>query len=192
MSDLRLFVAVDIPERLKQAIAKGIGSCRRVAPDARWVRPENLHLTLKFLGATPQERIDDIAAALESVCGGHATMHMAMQGPVAFPDARRARVFWVGLGGDMEPLARLAQQIEDGMAELDFEREGRPFTGHITIARLRRPADVAHLMTCWEREPGIAGERFEVSETVLYSSELRGAGARYTPLRRIRMESGES
>ncbi len=114
---------------------------RRSGDKVRWTRPENVHLTLKFLGDIREEVLNDLCAALEETCRHHAPFDVGLTGLGAFPSARRARILWAGVGAGSERLCSLATDVDAAFAPLGFEREGRPYVPHLTLGRVRgRPA----------------------------------------------------
>lgn len=178
---MRLFVAVDVPDGLREAIDRDVVEVLRpVLPEARWTRPEGRHLTLKFLGEVADERVDDVRAGLRAAVAGEAPFRAAFSEVGGFPNLRRPRVLWVGVGQGAEELARVAASVDRTLVDLGFEAEKRPFTGHLTLARFKVPKPVGDL------PPVLAPEEdFEVSEITLFRSQLHPKGARYTVLERF-------
>ena len=170
---LRLFVAVDVPVRLRQGVMDSIDDVVNKMPSARWVPVENQHVTLKFLGYTPGSSFDDIGVAVAAVASRHTPAQLRLAQPGAFPSTRRARVLWVGLRDDADLLASLAASLDEALAPLGFEPEKRAFTPHLTIARLKSPARLPDL-------PRLGlDEAFEIDAIHLYRSHLHPKGARY-------------
>lgn len=130
---VRLFIALPIPEEVKQSLTEPQKqlSVRGIKP----VEPENLHITLKFLGEAPEERIEEITSALDGV--DEEEFDMRARGMGAFPNIRNPRVVWAGINEGEEESTRLARQVEESMSTLGFERERRSFTPHITLARVK-------------------------------------------------------
>ena len=181
---LRLFVAIELPAEVRQALLRVQDDLRRAGADRlRWVRPEGVHLTLKFLGEVAAERVDAVEAALRSAIEPfELRLRLATLG--GFGGAR-LRVVWVGLEGDVEPLAALAEQIERALTPLGFPRERRPFAAHLTLARVpdATPRDererLASLLRRTSRPPMPSMVAKEVS---LMRSVLGQGGAVYTRL----------
>lgn len=154
----------------------------------KWVEPENFHLTLKFLGEVPEERIPAVREVLEKVAGQHAPLELELVGIGAFPNARSPRVLWAGVHEGREALIRLAIHLNRGFAGLGFEPESRPFTGHVTLGRARRP----------EPTPGLDKEmlalqksrlgRRAIEEFALVQSVLHPTGSVYTVLERFALK----
>lgn len=180
---MRLFVAIDIPEEVRSALSAAATKLKAAAPDARWVRPESLHLTLKFIGEQPEEKLPVIRGALEAV-QGVAPFTLAMYGLYFFPDKRFPRVLAAFVHGETghREAAELAKRIELQLSAVGIAREERTFRGHLTLARLdprgKHDAWETALADMIRREWG----QFPVGEFHLYRSELRRGGAVYTKL----------
>lgn len=187
----RLFLAAPLPEATRAAIGEWAAQQSRVCPGWRWVRPEAMHLTLRFYGSTLPERAASLTESLRELAAGHEPVMLDAVGWGAFPSPRRPRVLWVGLAGDLGPLERLASAAEQAARDLGFEPERRPFRPHLTVARLQRRGGRASA----PRDAG-APLRFgpaPVDRLVLYRSHLGPGGARHEPLadERLRPAAGE-
>jgi RNA 2',3'-cyclic 3'-phosphodiesterase len=129
---MRLFVAVDIDDAIRERISRFLEGVRGFAEEARWVRPESLHVTLKFIGEKSEEEVENIKCALETIEAG--TFEMSIRGYGFFPGARAPRVFWVGIDGGSK-LTSLAATVDEKLARLDVPKEEHAFTPHLTLAR---------------------------------------------------------
>ncbi|MBI1885218.1 MAG: RNA 2',3'-cyclic phosphodiesterase, partial [Chloroflexi bacterium] len=130
----RLFVAVELPPAAKEALVRLQEALRRQGLASwRWVRPEGVHLTLKFLGETPVERVPEVERAVSEAVAGTSAFEMALAEPGAFSDRRGPRVLWVGLSGDVSRLAEVQRRLEERLAATGFPREERPFSPHLTL-----------------------------------------------------------
>ncbi len=129
---MRIFIALDIDEDIRQRIARFLDGVRGFAPDARWVRPESLHVTLKFIGETAPQNVDQIKEALNAVESN--AIEMNIRGCGFFPCAKSPRVFWVGIEAGPS-LAALASTVDDRVAALGIAKEDHPFSPHLTLAR---------------------------------------------------------
>lgn len=180
---VRAFAAVAIPAALREALAALQAECRRLGLPARWVRPEGIHLTLKFLGETPR-----LAAAAESLAeagAGVPGFRLRAEGLGVFPDPRRARVLWVGVADDSGRLATLVQRLEAAFAQRGFPHERRPFRAHLTIGRFAGSCPSETLAEALARHRGRALGEIPVEALVLFESELRPEGARYREIARV-------
>ena len=129
---MRIFIALDIDEAIRHRIARFMDGVRGFAPDARWVRPESLHITLKFIGETAPENVDQIKEALKAVEAN--AIEMNIRGSGFFPGAKSPRVFWLGIEAGPS-LAELASTVDDRVAALGIAKEDHPFSPHLTLAR---------------------------------------------------------
>lgn len=170
----RLFVALDLPPVIKSRLATLIDAVRPVVPDARWVSPANLHLTLSFLGRVEPSRIPGVAHALGTAVSGLVDFPLTLDGTGAFPSARRARVVWVGLSDPAGGLRALVALVRESLRSLGFE-DDRPFQAHVTLARLRNPAPVTI-------PESVTPLRFMADRVTLFESQLGGGGPRYVPV----------
>ncbi len=135
---MRLFAALELPPEPRTAAAAMIRELRRSGADVKWVAPENLHVTLKFLGETDPGRLGEIGAVLQAACSAAPALELALAGAGAFPGVGRPAVVWLGLAGQVEALAGLARALDDGLAGLGFPPETRRFQAHLTLGRARR------------------------------------------------------
>jgi 2'-5' RNA ligase len=167
---------------VRAALAAEIGHLRSRARDVAWVPPENLHVTLKFLGAVEEERLALVGRRLEAVASRARRFELAIAGLGAFPAVSRPRVLWAGISAGGETLASLAAAVDEALEALGFAREARPFAAHVTLGRVRAP----------RRDPVLAEAlaaglqrrfgRLVVDRLTLMRSDLSPHGARYTPL----------
>lgn len=183
-ADIRAFIAIELPADIGRALAALQKRLGGHGLNLRWVRPQNIHLTLKFLGDIEADRIPAISAAMQGVADASPAFQLAVQGLGVFPGIRRARVLWTGLGGATEELLALHRRLEDALADLGMERENRPFKGHLTLARIKKPVDPGKLLDALQAEGSFAGLPLAVNELVLFRSRLRPTGAEYTVLAR--------
>lgn len=176
---MRLFVAVNFPRELRDAVWEATEPARRAGEAARWVRPENMHLTLKFLGEVPDERDAEMRAALERAVSGARAFTVTVGGCGVFPSEQRPRVLWIGIAA--EPALELLQHgVEREFAPLGFETEARPFRPHLTLGRAARDAAAGDLRRVAERLATVSYEGVARIESLdLMRSTLRPQGATY-------------
>lgn len=170
---MRLFLAVEAPP--SPAYAQATAEVCAAFPEARPVPTGSWHVTLRFLGETAA--VSTVVAAVMPVAARHAPIPITVAGLGAFPDARRARIVWIGMQGD--GLAPLAAELAAATPLARDPEAGRPFSGHITIARLDPPRDVRPLVGRWQ---GRHVATAVADRIVLYRSDLGPAGPRYTPV----------
>ena len=179
---MRLFVAINLPTDVREAVWNAMAPMRACAPELSWVDQSRLHLTLKFLGELPGERLSAVAAALTRVADQHRELTMELGGIGAFPNFRRAQVVWMGVTQDAR-LELLHHDVEVDFEQIGFELEGRPFRPHLTLARVKAvlPDDGMREL---RRVAARTALRREVSvRTIdLMQSDLSTAGPRYTTL----------
>ena len=185
---VRSFVAIEIGPPARAAIEDYLAALRSSISGVAWTRPANIHLTLKFLGGVAPARLDSLARRLFVVATGHTAFTLTVAGVGAFPSVTRPRVVWVGLAAPS--LAALAAGVEDACAEEGFAKETRPLHPHVTLGRIRemrrRTRGRAQASELSDRIVADRGLEFGISSAralVLFQSELRRDGARYTPLR---------
>jgi len=184
---MRLFAALEIPGDVRQSIASLIREFRALAPQLKWVRVDNFHLTLKFIGEVEPAKLDAIRSALAGVqC--RADLDLRFRGLGFFPNDKRPRVFWAGI--EAPPgLAQLASDIDGALTRLGFSREERPFSPHLTLAR----SDGTRLSDAF-REAIVkhAAQEFgssRIAEFRLIESKLKSTGAEYTTVQNFAFAS---
>ncbi len=182
---MRLFVALQIPDSIRKEYAKLIDDFRRFDAKAslkkpKWVRPENLHVTLKFIGHTDPAKLDSIRGALAKVRSPQ-EVHLHFRNIGFFPNAKRPRVIWGGMESS-ENLAPLARAVDQQIASLGFPAEEREFTPHLTLARLDPPGIAQELRAAIEKHAVHDFGELQTSEFHLIESELKPTGAEYTTL----------
>lgn len=141
---LRLFIAVELPHEARAAVSGVIEQVvESGVKNLRPVRPETVHLTLKFLGDVPSDRVDELVKRVAPVVGAHTPFGMALRGAGVFPSPSRTRVLWLGISGDSMALEELHSGIEDAVASLGFARDRKSFSPHLTVARVDNRASRA-------------------------------------------------
>ncbi len=174
---VRLFVAINLPERVRERIAAGTEDLRGLE-GIRWVATDRVHLTLKFLGEIDEESERSVAEALARVAVGHEPFEARVTAPGAFPNIRRPRVIWLGLEQSPE-LAALQRELEDALADLGFQREQRAFRPHLTLGRVRRGRRVdGDVLDSLVRRTEVS-DAWQVDAVDLMRSHLLPTGAVY-------------
>lgn len=192
---MRIFVGIDLDPAVRSRISRFVKDVEGFAPHARWMPPESLHITLKFIGEQQPEQVEAVAGRLRQIIGS--AFEIRCSGYGFFPSAKGPRVFWTGIHGGSE-LPALAQSIDAGMAELGIPREARPYSPHLTLARAgggsgspkwkagdRPNAKFAEIE---KRLSAIAELDFGTMmahEFILYQSQLSAVGSKYTKLERF-------
>ena len=179
---MRLFAAIELPRSIRDALAEAARPLKAACPEASWVRTENLHVTLKFLGEVPGSQLSDVCDALKRVSViGPARVHI--DGLELFPRRGPVRVIALGLTGVLEPIHHIFQHIDRTTAEIGFPSENRPFVPHITLARARRTIQGSARKTLPELLKWSGGApAFEVTSFSLIESKLKPGGPEYIRL----------
>lgn len=193
MDQIRAFVAIDLPENVRRELGRiqdslrGKGAAERV----RWVKPEGIHLTLKFLGNVPSSTITGIVHAVTEASEGVKPFTISISGLDCFPSSSRPNVIWVGVEGDIAPLTRLQSAVEDRLSVLGYPEEKRSYTPHLTLGRVARDVGASERRRLGEiiaeQNVGSLGE-VQVRDVCLMRSELLPSGARYTRLAAVTLE----
>ncbi len=192
MNMWRLFIALVLPEEVLRELERIQQQLQKAVPEtaARWVRPDGVHLTLKFLGDTPEDKVDALTQGIKRAAEGIPPIALRAEGLGCFPNAARPRNLWVGVKGDLDTLRALHRAIEREMEPLGFEPEGRRFDPHLTLARTARHAtrdEQAGLGRLVE-ESGIGlVAAWEAGEVSLIRSYLKPSGATYEHVAGIRL-----
>jgi 2'-5' RNA ligase len=184
---MRTFIAIELPEAIKQGLAKTQGQLKEGGAGASWTRPEGIHLTLMFLGEVPDSKGPEIMNALTTAVRGTGRIQIEVAGAGAFPNTRNPRVLWIGVSGDLDALKALQTSVEGAMTKLGFVPEARKFSPHLTLARIKylRPEDRWQKVIEGARGVNLGG--FEANAVSLMKSELKPSGAVYTEMGRVEL-----
>jgi RNA 2',3'-cyclic 3'-phosphodiesterase len=185
---LRSFIAIELPERVRSAISELQQELKKCKADIRWVKPDNIHLTLKFLGDTDEKSLDSIVEATKAACSGYGRFDLETRGVGVFPDMRAPRILWVGIS-DNDSLTGLQKSIEDGLAALGFTPEKRRFRPHLTLGRFISSSGKEGLYDKIEEHKDISPGLIEVKSLFLIKSELTPYGAEYTKIAGIDLKN---
>lgn len=181
---MRLFFAVLLDDHTRQRVALVQEAMRRTLAGQRitWVKEENLHLTLRFLGEQDEQGARCAVEVGQSVARELPPFRFTVRGTGVFPDARHARVLWVGVEEPAEPLSQLARHLESHLRQRGFPPEDKPFRSHITLARIKEPPPVQVIQKLLSSLPDEPLGSVEVRSFMLMQSVLRPDGAIYTPV----------
>jgi RNA 2',3'-cyclic 3'-phosphodiesterase len=179
---IRTFIAIEIPKTVISKIRELQGVIKAYGFKIRWVRAENIHLTLKFLGDIEEIKINEIAEAVSKTAEQHSPISLKAKGIGVFPGIKRPHVLWVGLSGQLEALIKLQQTLDENLIALGFSSEERPFKGHLTMGRIKDRIDVKKLGDALMAFRRFESETFTAGQIILYKSELTPSGAIYTKL----------
>src|SRR6202140_2741241 len=197
---MRIFIGIDLDPEVRARIGRFLEGVEGFAPDALWGRPESLHITLKFIGEQPPERVEAIAESLREIEAS--AFEIRVSGYGFFPTAKSPRVFWIGIQAGPQ-LAELAKKIDETVAALGIPREERPYSPHLTLARgggVRssgspkwRKGDRPNTMFVALEErlrsmKEINFGKMTADEFILYQSQLSPGGSKYTKLHRFPLQ----
>jgi len=184
---VRAFIAVPLPDEILSALGGVQRTLSRNVPEGsvRWVRPKGIHLTLKFLGNTPLDRLPAIRAALNAVAMNAPAFTITIGGAGCFPNPRRPRVIWIGIDEPQGRLVRLHAAIEEALDNAGFPPEGRPFKPHLTLGRVNRRSSHGDAARVGEAVVGAAVNvlgQVKATQVDLVRSILKPTGAEYSTL----------
>jgi len=178
---MRTFIACDLDKSLKETLEGLICRLRNRGGDIRWVRPEGMHLTLKFLGEIGEETAAKVKSALGVVASRHKPFRLIFQGTGTFPPGPKARVLWVGIE-ESPDLKALQEDLEREMERLGFPSEERGFHPHLTLGRVKASFNLLPLLQEFQKEAATIFGETEVSCLTFFQSTLKPAGAEYSIL----------
>ncbi len=188
---IRSFIAIELPEEVKLGLHRL--QCELRSPQhtfVKWVAPEGIHLTLKFLGNITPQKIAGITEVMKQASDGISPFQLQVTEIGAFPNLRQPRVLWIGIKGDVDKLATLQKRIDLGLASLGFAKETRAFTPHLTLARLREgvpPRDCRGFGELVSKTPIEVNYKFTVTSLSLMKSQLQPGGAVYSRLAEVKL-----
>jgi 2'-5' RNA ligase len=195
MTTLRTFIAIELDRELKDQLRRVQDQLRAqgVTRGVRWVQPDGIHLTLKFLGDTPMDQVEEVKAALSRAAAKVDPFSFSVSGLGCFPNVRQPRVVWVGLLEPTGTLVRLRDGVEAEVAPLGFPTENRPFSPHLTLGRVQRDSSKSEVRKIGEvvaaSAIGTVGE-MTARSVCLIRSDLRPSGAVYSTLFEVELKAG--
>jgi 2'-5' RNA ligase len=176
---MRVFIAVDLPNEIREALRKVQLELRPLTHSVRWVAPESIHITLKFVGEVPDKRIEDIDSAITGLTWKPFTV--TVRGVGFFPGTRSPRVLWAGM--EAPTMQGLAEQLDTRMERLGFEKEKRAFRPHITLARANNTRIESSLVSAAAQYEEHEFGAFAVDRMFLFRSTLKPTGSEYEKLK---------
>ncbi len=192
MEQIRSFIAIELPDELRLELGRLEAQLKSgKPPGVKWVNPDSIHLTLKFLGDIAIDRTGEITGAMEEAARAVPPFHLEVKGLGVFPNLKRVQIAWVGISGQTAELGILQHRIESSLARLGFAPETRPFTSHLTLARLRNQVSLDERQRFGQL---IAGTRFEagvinVDAVSLMRSQLTREGAIHSRISSVRLKN---
>ncbi len=195
MEQIRSFIAIELPDEFRLELDQLEARLKSSQPPrVKWVDPHSIHLTLKFLGNITIDRTGEITRAMEEAARGIPPFHLEVKDLGVFPNLKRVQVAWVGISGEVDKLGQLQQRIESNLEHLGFAPESRPFTSHLTLARLRDQASLDERQRFGQL---IADTRFEADCTIkvdtisLMRSQLTREGAIYSQISSVGLKKNK-
>ncbi|MCC7089048.1 MAG: RNA 2',3'-cyclic phosphodiesterase [Chloroflexi bacterium] len=190
MSDIpqdhvRLFVACEVPDEVKEAIGETIEGLRKKSgPAVRWIKPEGVHVTLKFLGEVPVKKLPAVKLAIQEAVVGHSPFELEFSNIGTFGGREGLRIMWVGIAGDVLRLEALVRAVNAALAVVGFEPERRPFRPHLTLGRVRDEIGTRHRaeIEVAVGKTDVPGVSWRTSQVSLMRSKLGPGGASYEVL----------
>jgi len=189
---IRSFIAIDFPEETRKALEDIQKELKRCGAGVRWVKPSSIHLTLKFLGNIQAAQVEDIALAVAQGIRDQPPITLRPAGLGAFPSRRKPRVIWIGMEGEVQRLNGIQARVDNALEPLDFAREKRGFRPHLTIGRVKDHRRLQPLVDAMAKLDVPEFDSFDVTEIILYKSDLRPTGAIYTKLHRMSLAASAS
>lgn len=185
---IRSFIAIELSEELKAGLEEIQKKLRRSDADVKWVRPEGIHLTLKFLGSVTPEELERVSRAVEPAVAGVKPFELTLKSLGCFPSTRSPRVIWVGVDGGGEEVCCLQRIVEGQAAAAGFPPEERAFQPHLTVGRVRSSRGKAALARLVEENQGVNLGSLRADAVHLFRSDLRPSGAVYTKMKTFPMK----
>lgn len=182
--EIRSFLAFEQPSEIQAILSRVSGELRRSPLDVRWVKPENIHLTVVFLGNIRSEDVETLENPLQKLCLTYGPFQISLKGTGCFPHSRKPRVLWIGLEGDLERMGRFRDSLQEEMQSFGIPKEDRAFRPHLTLGRFRSVGRAdRELDEVLTRHRDLSGPVCWLKELILFKSEIRPEGSVYTRLR---------
>ena len=182
MAKIRSFLAIELPKEITGKLSEIQDNLKQSGSQVKWVRPESIHLTLKFFGNIEEKTVDDISQVLKKVTAKINAFDLDIKDIGVFPNMSRPRVIWVGVESSGRTLDILCKETESSLKKIGFEPEGREFSAHLTLGRVKSLKDRRQLTEQIEKLKGCEVGSFRVENLFLFKSDLRSTGAVYTKL----------
>jgi 2'-5' RNA ligase len=191
--DIRCFLAFELPPGIQTIVAGVLEQARKALPDLRWVRLQNMHLTVVFLGNIQEEDLEPLGQLVEGVCQGYGPFDVCLSGMGVFPNQRNPRVFWLGLEGDIERMALFRNALQKTVKAFGVKQEKRPYKPHLTLARFGKVGKGnSRVAECISKYRDLGSPTYPLGELILFRSELKPTGAVYTALKSWPLRTGQS
>jgi 2'-5' RNA ligase len=184
---MRTFIAIEISEEIRNALDQAESHLKYSGADVKWVAKENIHLTMKFLGEVSEKKVEEIKSILDEIGRRTRPFEMIIKDIGAFPKIEYPRVVWVGLDKGANESKAIAEEIDNALSKIGFAKETRPFTGHLTLGRVRSPKNKDKLKEKMMNYQLPAVKPHLVSSITLFQSTLTPKGSIYTKLHEAKL-----
>lgn len=184
----RIFIAVDLPSEVREKLKEVLASLRETGADMRCVKAENTHLTLRFLGGVEQQALDNIKKAMEKALKGITSFDILFHGIGAFPKIETPRVVWLGVREGEQKLRVIRDRLEENLAQIGIEKEGREYHSHLTLARVKSQLGKETLLSWIKSNAGFDLGPMKANKIALMESVLKREGPEYSPLKVVGLE----
>lgn len=186
---MRTFIAIELDEAAHDHLAAVQLKLKSAGADVKWVEPQNIHLTLKFLGEVAEDKIDKIKSMLDAIAQRASPFSISLSEIGVFPNLNSPRVIWVGIKEGILQASKLAEEIETQMANLGFPKENRPFSAHLTLGRVRSPKGLQQLKDAIENFQLLTPSSQLITHITLFQSTLTPKGSIYTALHKANLKN---
>lgn len=186
---MRTFIALELSEEVKKELSRIQEELKKADADIKWAKPDNIHLTLKFLGNVGDDKIEEIKKVLNGVSSQKRPFEINLSKPGAFPNPNYPRVIWVGIEKNSLEVEKIAQAVEGDLEKLEFPAENRPFSAHLTLGRVKSATNRDKLKQLL-LSVGVRPKSCSIDKITLFQSTLTPKGPIYTPLHIAKFTAG--
>jgi len=188
---MRTFIAIELPEEIKSSLGRLQEELKASNADVKWVEPNNIHLTLKFLGEIDDKKLDKVTKIIDGAAKENDKFKVYISSLGAFPKIDYPRVIWVSIDTGDKETKQIAKDLEEGMAKIGIPREDRPFSSHITIGRTRSSLNRENLVRDLKNKAELGGKKLEFYATkiTLFKSTLTPKGPIYEALKESNLKT---
>jgi 2'-5' RNA ligase len=187
MSRIRTFIAVDLDKTVRNRTVRLQETLKETGTEVKWVEPENLHVSLLFLGEVNEQEVVEVCRIVDETAQHHSSFLMRVESAGCFPHPRRPRVLWVGIGEGKQALCAIHDDLETALLDLGFRREERKYSPHITLGRVKSDGPTENLASALAQQAGWKGGEIQVGEVLVMGSKLTPTGPEYTVLSRAKL-----
>ena len=184
-NNIRTFIALELDERIRLKIKKIQDHLKNIDADITWVKPENIHLTLKFLGNVPGESIEKISDAICQVAKNISSFDLELTNYGYFPKNRSPQVLWINVDEGKDSIKKIAAALASPLEAFCEKVDNKEFSPHITIGRVKSNKNISQLLAEFSKPPASLNETQKVRFVTLFKSDLKSSGPEYTVIKRL-------